>query len=200
MGKVAEGVEDEIVKVFEKGNGGFRKAAEIGEIRGAAEAEAEDIQFAVKKRHGNDGNAEKLERAFDFVEDDTRDGAQRGPGVEDVREGAADNAESFFGTIDGNSRALADIERANVVEALDVIGVAMGEQNGFKALDACGEGLRAKIGSGINDDVLPIAREEDGGTQALVVRVGGVADGAVAADRGNSHGSAGAENREVDGR
>jgi len=38
------------------------------------------------------------------------------------------------------------------VEALDVIGVAVGEKNGCEAIEAGGEGLGAKIGGGVNDE------------------------------------------------
>ena len=133
MRNITEGVDDEVVEVFEKRGGGFGKAAEIGEIRGAAKAEAQDIHLALEERHGNDGDAEKLEGAFDFVEDDARDGAEGGLGVKDVGKGAADDAEGFCGAIDGQGGALADVEGTNVVEALDVIGVAvacLSQQNG----------------------------------------------------------------------
>jgi len=199
MRNIAEGIDDEIVDVFEERDGGFGKAAEIGEICGAAKAEAEDVHFAVEERHGNDGNAEKLEGASDFVEDDAGDGAEGGLGVEDVGKGAANRAEGFLGAVDGQSGALADVEGANVVEALDVIGVAVGEKNGFEAIEARGKSLGAEVGGGVNDDVLAVAGEEDGGTQALVVRVGGLANGTVAADSGDSHGGTGTEDREVNG-
>src|SRR5208282_1078570 len=161
---------------------GVGETAEIGEIGGAAEAEAEDFHFAVEERDGDDGNAEEFEWAFDFVETDAGNGAECGLVVKDVVEGATDDAEGFGGAVDGHGSALADVEGANVVEALDVIGVAVGEKNGSEAIEARGEGLGAKIGGGVNDDVLGIAGEEDGGAQALVVRVGGLADGTMAAD------------------
>jgi len=82
MRNIAEGVDDEVVEVFEERHGGFRKAAEIGEISGAAKAEAEDVHFAVEERHGNDGSAKKLEGAFDFVEDHAGNGAEGGFVVE----------------------------------------------------------------------------------------------------------------------
>ena len=111
--------------------------------------------------------------------------------VENVGEGAADDAEGFPGAVNGNGGALADVEGAKIVEALDVVGVAVGEKNGFETIEMGGESLGAEIGSGVNDDVLAIAREKDGRSETLVVRIGGLADSAVAADGGNSHGSAG---------
>jgi hypothetical protein len=73
-----------------------------------------------------------------------------------------------------------------------VVGVAVGEEDGFEAIEAGGESLGAEVGGGVNDDVLGIAGEEDGGTEALVVGIRGITDGAVATDRGNAHGRAGA--------
>jgi hypothetical protein len=200
MGNIAEGIEDEVVDIFKERHGGFGEAAEIGEIRGAAEAEAQYVHFAVEERHGNDGDAEKLEGAFDFVEDDAGNGAEGRPGVKNVGEGAADRAEGLLGAVDGQSGALADVEGTNVVEALDVIGVAVGEKDGCEAIQVRGEGLGAEVGCGVNDDVLGIAGEEDGGTQTLVVRIGGLTDGAVATDGRDSHGCAGTEDGEMERR
>src|SRR5208337_4959999 len=146
MRDIAESVDDEVVEVFEERHGGFGEAAEIGEIRGAAEAETEDVHFAVEERHGNDGNAEKFKGAFDYMEDDAGNGAEGGLGIKNVGKGAADDAEGFLGAVDGHGSTLADVEGANVVEALDVIGVAVGEKNGSEAIEARGEGLGAKIG------------------------------------------------------
>jgi len=145
----------------------------------------------VEERNGDDGNAEEFEGAFDFVEKDTGDGAEGGLIVKDVGEGATNDTEGFGGAVDGHGSALADVEGANVVKAEDVIGVAVSEEDGFEAIEAGGEGLGAEVGSGVNDDVLGIAEEKDGGTEALVVRIGGVANGAVAADCWNAHRGAG---------
>jgi len=150
----------------------------------------------VEEWNGDEGNAEELEGAFDFVEEDAGDGAESGLAVKDVVEGAADDTEGFGGAVDGHGSALANVEGANVVEAEDVVGVAVGEENGFETIEAGGEGLGAEVGGGVNDDVLGIAGEEDGGTEALVVGIGGITDGAVAANRGNAHGGAGAEDGE----
>jgi len=198
MGNIAKSVDDEFVEIFEERDGGVGETAEIGEIGGAAKAEAEDVQFAVEEWDGYEGNAEELEGAFDFVEENAGDSAEGGFVVKDVREGAADDAESLRGTVDGHGGALADVEGANVVEAEDVVGVAVGEENGFEAIEVGGEGLSAEVGGGVNDDILGIAGEEDGGAEALVVGIEGIANGAVAANRGNAHGRAGAEDGEVE--
>ena len=198
MGNIAKGVDDEVVEIFEERDGGIGKAAEIGEIGGATKAETEDFHFAVEQGNGDERNTEKFEGAFDFVEKDAGDSAESGLVVKDVGESAADDAECFRGTVDGHGSALADVEGANVVEAEDVIGVAVGEEDGFKTIEAGSEGLGAEVGGGVNDYVLGIAGEKDGGTEALVVGIGGTADGTGAADRGDAHGGAGAEDGETE--
>ena len=59
--------------------------------------------------------------------------------------------------------------------------------------DVGAQGLLAKIGSRVNDDILAVARKEQGRAQAVVVRVWRGADGTVASERWNAHGRAGAE-------
>jgi len=88
---------------------------------------------------------------------------------------------------------LADVEGANVVEALDVIGVAVGEKNGCEAIEAGGEGLGAKSGVVSMTTFWPLRERRMEGRRRFVVRIGGLADGTVAADGGDSHGGAGTE-------
>jgi hypothetical protein len=200
MGNIAKSINDQVVEIFEQRDGRIGEAAEIGEIGGAAKAVTEDIHFAVEKWNGNESDAEECERAFDFVEKDARDGAEGGLVVENVGEGAADDAERFRGAVNGHGSALADVEGAKIVEAEDVVSVAMGEEDGFETIEMRAEGLGAEVGGGVNDDVLGITGEKDRGTEALVVGVGGITDGAVAANRGNAHGGAGAQDGEVERR
>jgi len=68
MRNIAEGVDDEVVEVFEERHGGFRKAAEIGEISGAAKAKPR-TSISPWRRGTGMMECKKLEGAFDFVED-----------------------------------------------------------------------------------------------------------------------------------
>jgi hypothetical protein len=87
---------------------------------------------------------------------------------------------------------LPQIERPYIVKSHNVVGVAMGEEDGVEAFEAGAEGLLAKIGSGVDDDVLVIAGEQQGRAETVVVGVGGGADGAVTGERGNAHRGTGA--------
>ena len=147
----------------------------------------------MEERDGDKLDAHQFERGVHDVQVDTWDGALRRCSIKDVGEGAANHAKGFFRAVDRERRFLADVERANVVEAEDVVGVAVGEQDGVEAIEADAEGLLAEIGCGVDDDVLAVARKQEGGAQAVIVRIFRGADAAIACERGHAHGGAGAE-------
>ena len=53
MRNIAEGVDDQVIQIFEQRCGGWRKGTEIGEIGGAAEAKTEDFEIAMQQRDGD---------------------------------------------------------------------------------------------------------------------------------------------------
>ena len=48
--------------------------------------------------------------------------------------------------------ALERVEPADVVEAHDVVGVAVGEDDRVDAVDAVGDALEAQLGRGVDED------------------------------------------------
>ena len=160
MRSVSQRVDDQVIQIFEKRGGGIRQRTEIGEICRAAEAKAEHPEIAVQQRHGNNLHAHQLEWAMDNVEVDARNGALRGRVVKNIGKGAANHAKRFFRAVHGERGFLANVEGANIVEAEDVVGVAVGEEDGVEAIEADAEGLLAKVGRGVDDDVLAVARKQ----------------------------------------
>ena len=72
------------------------------------------------------------------------------------------------------------VERANVVEAEDVVGVGMSVQNGVEAGNVFAEGLLPEIWSCVDDDVAGIVGEQNGRAGTPVAWIGGAADIALA--------------------
>ncbi len=196
---VAEGVENEVVEIFQQSGGGRGQGTEIGEVGGAAETKTEDFEIAVAQRHRDDWHAKKFERAVDDVEGDARNRAERRRFIEDVRKCAAEDLEGLCGTVHGDCALLADVKGANVVEPEDVIGVAVGEEDGVEAIETDAQGLLAKVGRGVDDYVLLVSRKEQRRTETIIAGIFGGADTAMAAERRHAHGSAGAENGEFYG-
>ena len=60
----------------------------------------------------------------------------------------------------------------------------MREEHRVHAIDAGAQRLRAEIGRGIDQDVVAFVAHQNGRPQAVVARIGGRADAAVAAHRG----------------
>jgi len=121
---------------------------------------------------------------------DLPDGAEiieLGLAVEYVGKGAAEDAESFLVGVNRQRSLLAEIVRANIIEAHNVIGVPVSQEDGVQAFDAGAQALLTKIRSGVNDYVLAIAREEQGRAQPVVMRILRTAHGAMACERGNAH-------------
>src|SRR5689334_15664735 len=115
MGRVAKRVDDEVVEILQKRNGRIGDGAEIGEIGGIAETEAEYVEIAMDERNRNDFCAEEFDGAGDFVDGDGGNGADLGLAVENVGVCAAQNFKCFRVGVNGKGRLLPHIEGPNVV-------------------------------------------------------------------------------------
>src|SRR6266568_3604002 len=128
---VAKRVENEFVQSLQQLHGGIGQSAEIGEIRRAAEAEAQHFHVAMEQGNWNERNAEQFEWTIvDNIERDTWHGAESRLIVENVGEDAADDSKRVFVAVDRKSRALPDVVGTNIIESQNVVGVAVGEKNG----------------------------------------------------------------------
>ena len=91
--------------------------------------------------------------------------------VENVRKRAAQDVKRF-GVRENRQRGfLTHVERANIVEAENVVSVGVREEDGVEPLKADAKGLLAEVRRRVNDDVLAIAREKHGRAETVVARV-----------------------------
>jgi hypothetical protein len=75
---------------------------------------------------------------------------------------------------------MAQIKWPYIVEAEDVIGMGMREQNRVQPLQSRAHGLKPEIGSRIDYRCLSVANQKDRRPQPLVSRIRGCADAAMA--------------------
>ena len=113
--------------------------------------------------------------------------------VEGVIESFFEAGESKGIGIDGDAVSVFNGVRAEIIKAGDMIGVAVGVEDGIETGNGGAEGLGAKIGRGIDDDAQRAVFDPNGGAKAAVARVGGGANAAGAGEKGNALGSSGAE-------
>src|SRR5690606_22782876 len=119
-----------------------------------------------------DGEIAELEGAIDRA----RVGMEVAPGnwaaIEGVDEDALEVLESFGGGVDGK-RTFAEIAKAAaIVEAHDVIGMGVGDDDGIEPADVLAEALEAEFRGGIDDELDLGSLDIDGGAKAMVFGVG----------------------------
>ncbi len=113
--------------------------------------------------------------------------------VEDVSKDALDDGKSGAGGVDRNAAGLMVVERADVIEAEDVVGMTVRVDDGVEAVDAGAQNLGAEVGRGVDDDITVARGDQDGRAKAGVAGISRVADGAGTADGGNAGTRAGTE-------
>jgi hypothetical protein len=77
----------------------------------------------------------------------------------------------------------------------NVVGVGVGVEQRVDGADAGVQALLAQVGAGVDEDPPASRLDEDGAAAALVARVGGAADRAVAADLRHARRGAAAQHR-----
>ena len=117
--------------------------------------------------------------------------------IEDVAEAALDGGHGVGRGVDGNLALLAEVEGTHVVEAHDVVGMRVSEDHRVEAVDTGAQRLRAEIGRGVDQDVVAVVADQNRRPQAIVARIGGGADVAMAADGGHADTGARAEHRDL---
>ena len=138
----------------------------------------------MKDRDRHDLLAADAERTDDTEQFDLRKSAAARRGrVEDVKECSPEIVQRDLVAEAGHRALLQHVEAAHVVEAHDVIGVAVRKDDGVDAPHAESQRLRSNIRPGINQQRASIVGlDVHRGAPAFVTGIGRATGGAVAAD------------------
>src|SRR5947209_5627126 len=180
----AQAVEHESVQAAQHVQRGGRNLAQVGRVGEVVEAVRHHGEPPVDDLDGSnlkvwaeaEGSAVR-----DRVGDDLRESAAEGRRLEDVFEDAADVHPRALVGIDAQS-AMAEVQGSYVVEAEDVVGVAVRDEDGVEVSKTYAQSLLAEVRGRVYQDRLPAVLDEHGDAQALVARVVGRAGLALAAD------------------
>ena len=196
---MAQRIKDEDVESLDERPRLIRHAAAIGQVGEVAEAKAEDLSRAVDERHRLKADGADVERAGDGVELNLRQPAALvGRRVEHVEERAPQALAGGGVGITGNRALLHLAEAARIVQAHDVIGVAVREHDRVDAADALLQRLLAQIGRGVDEDLRAVFDvDEIEGRVRRVARIGRAAHRAPAADHRHAVRSAAAQDGDV---
>src|ERR1044072_3740191 len=112
--------------------------------------------------------------------------------LEDVFEDAANiNPGALVGI--ETQRAITEIQRANIIEAKNVVSMAVSDQYCVQPLQAVAQGLLAKVGGCVDEDRLSGVFDDNRDAQTFVARILRQASLAFAANGRNAGGSSGPE-------
>src|SRR6266850_8269365 len=112
---------------------------------------------------------------------------------EDVAEHGAQPVGSLMIGIERNLFGAPQAQRAYVVESQDVVRVRVRVENRVQAAHALAYRLRAKVGSGVDQNAVSAVLNEHRGTRALVTRITRCTHPAIASNGGYTHRGAAAE-------
>ena len=182
---VAQGVEDQEVEVLEKRPGFGGDARHVGAVgqglAGVVDAEAGDGEAAVQETQGGEGGVVELDRAGDFEGEGDQFGdegivdvAVRG---EDVFEHAGQRVVGRRLGVDFERGVHGGVEAAQVVEAEDVVGVGVGDEDRVEATEFRPQGLVAQVGGGVDENLAALGLRGVEGDVFFVDAEGGVVPG-----------------------
>jgi hypothetical protein len=192
----AEAVDDEgrnfadQISNFLGNSGAVRQIDEAGLVM-KVDAESGGSDATVGYGQGSEGEGTERERACDGVGFWADVSGAADFEVEGVVEGFFEAGEGEGIGVDGDSISIFYGVGAQVVEACDVVGMAMGVEDRIEVWDGGSEGLGTKIGGGIDDDAEGAFFDPNRGAKSAVAWVGGGADAAGAGEEGDALGSSG---------
>src|SRR5580698_6376852 len=194
MRLVAKRGDDEMIEPFKQRKTRFGDGVHIGEISDAAKAEARNLLLAVQHGYAIEFDAVNQGAVGERLQPDARAVRISGFGRECVVVDAFENFTRLRRCIKRYRTRLAiddEAQRAQVVEAEDMIRVAVRVEHRVHAPYAAAQCLLAEVRTGIDDDdalahaLAPAQKQR--WAQAAVARIGRRANGAIAAQGGNAH-------------
>src|SRR5450432_1308997 len=197
---VGQGIQEQHIQVPQLLHGRFRNLAVIGQIGSVAEAESVDRLEPVYNGNEKELQAEQVERrSIEQARVQLRNVGLLLHAIEDILEAAPDRGHGVLRGEDRNLRAPAEVERPHVVQAHDVVGMRMGEEDRVQTFHARTQRLGPEIRRGIDQDIVAVVTDQDRGPQPLVPGIVGRADGAMTPDGGHPHAGSGTEDRDLRG-
>ena len=201
MGFASKGVENGDINTgyaFEGFVGNGFTVAEISEALGAVlfEEIAVGSDRTMREGQGSNFKIAEIERAGDFAWVRREIAAPMDFAIEGVAENAAEVGHRGRTGINRQRAPELIAEAAAIIEAHDVIGVRVRENDGVDHADFFAEHLEAEFRRGIDDEFGGAGLDVDGRAQTMIFWVGEEAFGIIPADDRDAGGSAGAEKNE----
>ena len=149
--------------------------AHVGEVGRAAEAVAGDLLTSVGDGDALEAGSEEVNASagggIDAMDLDARAGGVAVLPCGRCTRRCVRSAAGLFVGVDGKVVLTVKAERAQVVEAHDVVGVPVGVEDGIDVADILAQGLGVEVRAGVDEDGAVVVGESDGRAGAAVARV-----------------------------
>src|SRR5271155_2371504 len=151
MRLVSQRIQKENIQSFELTQRRLGNFAVVGQVCSASEAEAINLRVAVYDPHRFEVRSEKIYRTVNRAQLELRQAAIFVIRVEDVAEHLAQECRRIGARVERQfSWLVNEAERTQIIDAKNVVGVSVGVENRIHALDLLANGLRVKIGRGVD--------------------------------------------------
>lgn len=190
MRPFAQRVDDEDAEVLQQRQAGVGDDVHVGEISSVPEAEACHLLLAVDERHALESGSVNGDGflAFETVHADAGAGRIFRFGREGIVEDSLDDGGAGVVGIKRHvAVGMMEGERAQIIEAEDVVGVGVGVEDGIDVADFFAQNLFAEVRAGVDEDTMVFPLNGGGGAQAAISRIRRGADVAFASERGDAH-------------
>src|ERR1700688_1010621 len=152
MRLVAQRVQKKNVQAFELVERRLRNFAVIRKISGRSKAVAVNLRFTVNQAHRLEARAKKFHWSVYWTQLQLGQAAILVIGLKDVAEHLAQEGCRVRARVKRQPlRLVSETERAQIVDAQNVVRMSMCVEDGIHLGDALANGLRVKIGCGIDE-------------------------------------------------
>ena len=187
-----------MIQALQGGNLGAADVVDVGEPGDVGDAVGGGVPMAVRhlevlQRRAVECEAVGERARFEHGAVPVAAGREKG-----VVEALADVGQGGGAAVNRYAALLLVAKAAQIVDAVEVVGVRVGVEHAVDARQLLAQGLAAKIGAGVDLPALAADIEPGAATAAAVFRVGAGAHGAGAADGGGAGGAAAAEHGQAD--
>lgn len=184
----SEGIQHEKIQVAQPILARIGNAAAIGNVGGVVDTVAKDIYFSVRNFNWGDLHVSQSERVpIERVQGQLGNPATlRLDAIKNIAEVFLDHLQGKGIAVAGNLATIKKVETPQFVDAVDVVGMMMGVKDAAHMLDIRVQALLAQVGGCVDQQVVISVLEQDGGSQAFVMRILGLAYLAGAAHGGDT--------------
>jgi hypothetical protein len=164
MGSKSQTVDHQNLKIPQTSLRCLRNGAAVGQVSEGTDPKSQGAAAAVMQGKRFHRQAEQLKRAADLSGVQLWPISLLGLFTENITEIFPEGSNRLSGTVNGNRLTRDEVERSQIVDAVDMVGMGVGIENRVDTLDLLPQGLLPQISGGIDENVSAPIGDQDAAT------------------------------------